>query len=48
MTTVYKIEIEVTSAWVNFPPEAIEKALMNLIEEQTDLESVEVKAIRKA
>lgn len=48
MATVYKIEIEVTSAWVNFPPEAIEKAMVTLIEEETELESVEVKAIRKA
>jgi hypothetical protein len=32
MATVYKIEIKTVSAWVNHPPEYIEKVISKLLE----------------
>lgn len=39
MATVYKIEFELTSHWVNYPPEILEKMLIELIENNMDAEN---------
>ncbi len=36
MATVYKIEVETVSEWVNYPPEHLEKMLKKFFEEHKD------------
>lgn len=47
MATVYKVEIEMTSAWSNFTPEQVQKMVEQAISNINQFECVEVKAERK-
>lgn len=39
MATVYKVEIEMVSDWVNYPPETLQEVLKELIESNTDADN---------
>jgi hypothetical protein len=47
MATVYKLEIEMTSAWSNFAPEQVQKMVEQAIANINQFECIEVKAERK-
>jgi len=53
MATVYKVEIETTSAWCNYPPLYVEKILKDFFNEYRDkntglrFENTKIEAIRK-
>ena len=47
MATVYKVEIEVVSDWVNFSPEQIEDIIFKAVNVETVLAVGEIKAERK-
>jgi len=53
MATVYKVEIEMVSAWTNYTPEQVEKKVKEAIEkievfDSSIFENIEVKVERKA
>lgn len=51
MATVYTIEIETVSSWVNHPPEHIEKVIRKALEDSKEgvkFENIEIKVERKA
>ena len=45
MATVYKLELEIVSHWVNYDPKLLEKKIQTAIEENTE-KSVEVTEIK--
>jgi len=53
MATVYKVEVEIVSDWINYTPEEIEEIIKKRIEEthpllREDLEVTEINVKRKA
>ena len=53
MATVYKVEIEIVSDWINYPPEYVEKFIKDQIEDinpllKQDFKIDEIKAERIA
>lgn len=47
MATIYKVEIEMVSAWSNYTPEQVKKMVEQAITNINQFENVEVKAERK-
>jgi hypothetical protein len=49
MATVYKIEIQTVSSWINYPPEEIAKDLKEFLESRDHLGMVntKIKVIRE-
>ena len=45
MSTVYKLDLEIVSYWINYDPKLLEKKIKTIIEENTD-KSVAVKKIK--